>query len=177
MVDDSFRLVDLVHQQYGRLVGTIGLSCPSEVSAEDIAQEAVLRLCRHWPRVSRHDQPEAWLYRVAFNLVAAERGRLQRQHRLTAMLARTPEPTDKQLDTSADSGPIRAAVCALPDRQRQAILCRFYLDLSVADTASIMRCAQGTVRALTAQAMTRLRNWQTGDDRPQVKTGAGNDHR
>lgn len=52
---------------------------------------------------------------------------------------------------------VRQAVADLPPRQRQAILCRFYGQLSVAETAASMRCAEGTVKALTHQAIANLR--------------------
>ncbi|HEV3400599.1 MAG TPA: sigma factor-like helix-turn-helix DNA-binding protein [Acidimicrobiales bacterium] len=52
---------------------------------------------------------------------------------------------------------VRAAVRALPARQRQAVVARHYLGLSVKQTASIMGRAPGTVTALTHQAVTRLR--------------------
>jgi DNA-directed RNA polymerase specialized sigma24 family protein len=45
----------------------------------------------------------------------------------------------------------------LPRRQREALLLRFLLDLSVEQTAERMGCAAGTVRALTAQGVGRLR--------------------
>ena len=52
---------------------------------------------------------------------------------------------------------IRHALASLPRRQREAVLLRFLLDLSVEDTAQRMGCAAGTVRALTAQGVGRLR--------------------
>jgi RNA polymerase sigma factor (sigma-70 family) len=45
----------------------------------------------------------------------------------------------------------------LPDRQRAAIVLRYFADLSVRDTASALGCAEGTVKSLTSQAITALR--------------------
>jgi RNA polymerase sigma factor (sigma-70 family) len=52
---------------------------------------------------------------------------------------------------------VRQAVAALPPRRRAALVLRYYLDLSVADTAEVMGCSQGAVKALSAQAVTKLR--------------------
>ncbi len=53
---------------------------------------------------------------------------------------------------------IRDAVAGLPERQRATIVARFYLGLSVAETAEHLGCAEGTVKAATSQALDRLRS-------------------
>jgi RNA polymerase sigma factor (sigma-70 family) len=52
---------------------------------------------------------------------------------------------------------VRRALAALPARQREAVVLRYVLDLSVDETAQRMGCAAGTVRALTSQGIARLR--------------------
>jgi RNA polymerase sigma factor (sigma-70 family) len=62
---------------------------------------------------------------------------------------------------------VRAAVATLPSRQRAAVVLRYFNDLSVADTAEILGCAEGTVKALTSQAVANLRRSigaETNDD-------------
>jgi RNA polymerase sigma factor (sigma-70 family) len=68
-----------------------------------------------------------------------------------------------EVDAST-SDAVRAAVRRLPRRQREAVIHRFFLGLTVEETAASMRCAPGTVTALTHQALTRLR--------PQFVAGA-----
>ena len=51
---------------------------------------------------------------------------------------------------------VRAAVASLPRRQRAALVARYFADLSVSDTAVLLGCAPGTVKALTSQAISRL---------------------
>ena len=135
-----------------RLVGTLVLRCGDRALAEDIAQEALARAWRDWPRIS--DRPvEPWVYAVGFNLLRSWRRRVITARRHAPTLASVPAAGD---DPDAALG-LRAAVAALPDRQREAIALRYYADLSVRDTAAVMRCAEGTVRALTTQATTTLR--------------------
>ena len=52
---------------------------------------------------------------------------------------------------------LRAVVAGLPRRQREAVVLRYLVDLSVSETAAVMGCAEGTVRALTSQALSSLR--------------------
>lgn len=52
---------------------------------------------------------------------------------------------------------MREAVAALPPRQRVAVVLRYFADCDIAATAEVMGCRPGTVRALTAQALERLR--------------------
>jgi RNA polymerase sigma factor (sigma-70 family) len=57
----------------------------------------------------------------------------------------------------ADVITIRMAVRALPARQRTALVLRYYADLPVDEVAEVMGCAPGTVKALTSQALHKLR--------------------
>jgi len=52
---------------------------------------------------------------------------------------------------------VRAGLRALPDRQRLAVVLRYFADLSVADTAAAIGCPEGTVKTLTREAIRALR--------------------
>ena len=124
--------------------------------AEELAQEALARTCRDWTRVSCLDRPEAWTHRVAVNLANSHfRRRRYEQAARRRAAARSPEAWT---DPGPPLGPtVVAALAALPRRQREALVLRFVLDLSVASSAAHMHCAEGTVRALTAQGVAALR--------------------
>src|SRR5262245_15765949 len=64
-------------QEFARVVRTIHLIVRDQARAEDIAQDAFLRLFQNWPKVSRYERPEAWVRRVAIRI--AMRGRRQDQ--------------------------------------------------------------------------------------------------
>jgi RNA polymerase sigma factor (sigma-70 family) len=67
-------------------------------------------------------------------------------------------PPAQSHDTDAtNAAAVRAAVAALADRQRLVVVARFFMDLSVEDTAQLLECAPGTVRATAHQAVQRLR--------------------
>ena len=114
-----------------RLVGSLALYCGDRGVAEDLAQEALARAWARWRHVSALDVPERWVYRTAFNLARSRFRRLaveQRVHRLV--------PVPSPLPDTATAVAVRAAVSALPARQRAAIVARYYLDLDVAASAT-----------------------------------------
>jgi RNA polymerase sigma factor (sigma-70 family) len=141
---------------YPRLVGALGLFCGDRGLAEDLAQEALVRLWERWPTNRRPEHPMAWCYRVAVNLARSAARRRAVEARLLRRVGN--EPLDSGRDEpTAQALAVRAAVLELPARQRLAVLARHYLDLSVKETAQAMGCAPGTVTALTSQAVANLR--------------------
>ena len=75
------------------------------------------------------------------------------RHRSGFAAAASVEETD-----SATVIAVRVAVARLPQRQRTALVLRYFADLSVAETAEAMRCPEGTVKTLTRQAILALRS-------------------
>lgn len=139
---------------FPRLVGAMTLYCGGNHSqGEEIAQEALARACRDWSTVRTTTSPDAWVHRVALNLANSWFRRL-RTHRRREHLLATREGESLE---SNDAPDLLGALGLLTPRQRQAIVLRYYADLSVAEAASAMRCAEGTVRALTAQGVDGLR--------------------
>jgi RNA polymerase sigma-70 factor (ECF subfamily) len=137
-----------------RLVGSLVLFCGDRGLAEELAQEALARAFERWDRVSRMDAPEAWVYRTAFNLARTQGRRRTLERRAQRQLALAPAPA---LPDSATAVALRDAVAALPPRQRAAVVARFYAGLSVAQAATALGCAPGTVKALVHQGVARLR--------------------
>lgn len=142
--------------EYDRLVGALGLYVGDRFVAEELAQEALLRACRRWERVSTMDSPGGWTWRVAVNLANSYFRRRRAERRAHARLAQErdpvsdgPRPTDSEL--------VARAVASLPRRQKTALVLRYYLDLSVAETARRMGTSDDAVRSLTKRAVADLR--------------------
>lgn len=154
-------LGDVCRAQHRRLVGMIGLYCGDRDVAEEIAQEALIRLCRNWDRLETDADAERWVTRVAFNLAKSAFRTTSTRRRLIARfgptLAADRDGNDRTTADATDRLAVRAAVAALPERQRRAILLRYFADLSVAEVARAMDCPEGTVKTLTFEAMARLR--------------------
>jgi RNA polymerase sigma factor (sigma-70 family) len=145
-----------------RLVGSLTLYCGDRGVAEELAQEALVRAWLHWPDVSTMASPEAWTFRTGMNLANSwlrRRGAERRANRRVS--AAPPLATAGDPDTATA---VREAVRALAPRQRAIVIARFFLDLSVEETADLVGCAPGTVKATTSQALARLRTNGLLDD-------------
>lgn len=139
--------------------GALALYCGSTDLAEELTQETLLRVWKHWESVAEMERPDRWALRVAPNL-AKSRWRRRRIERALGGAgfgapALEADPTDVIV--------VRAAVAKLPPRQRAAVVVRYFNDLPVADAAVVLGCAPGTVKALTHQAVANLRV-MLGDD-------------
>lgn len=138
-----------------RLVGSLRLYLGDAEVAAELAQDALVRVIERWARVSTMAAPEAWTYKVAFNLA---RSRLRRGLAERRAHDRSGPPASSSWNVDvAEVLAVRAAVDALPRRQRQAVVLRFYADLTVDQVAEAMDCRPGTVKAHLHQALVALR--------------------
>jgi RNA polymerase sigma-70 factor (ECF subfamily) len=157
-VNDGFEA--FFGEHYGVVERAVALTIGDRGRAEELTQEAFARAYQRWRRVSRMDRPVAWVYVVALN---AERKRWRREKNAPA-----PEPPDPQGDDIATAVVttivLREAIVRLPPRQRAAIVLRYLADLSTAEVAQAMGCADGTVKATIHQALKNLRIDVEGDD-------------
>jgi len=135
----------------GRLVAALVLYTGDRHLAEELAQEALARAWERWDTVGAMASPEGWAFRTARNLAVSRWRRRAIERR--ARVATAPVVVDP-----AEGVAIRAAVSALPERQRATVVARYFLGLSVAETAEQLRCAEGTVKAATSQALESLRS-------------------
>ena len=113
-------------------------------AAEDIVQDAFLEAFRKWDRIAGYDQPGAWVRRVVANMsVSAFRRRGRELRTLTRLMARHDRVVP---DLSPSTLAFWQAVRALPKRQAQ-VAALFYLeDRPIAEIASILQIAEGTVK-------------------------------
>lgn len=127
--------------------------------AEDIAQEAMLRL---WRVSSEWREGEArvttWLYRVVANLCT---DRLRRRDRIT-LLDKVPDPPDdrggpaQDMQSRARVDALQNALNALPERQRQAVVLRHIEEIGNPEIAEIMGISVEAVESLTARGKRAL---------------------
>jgi RNA polymerase sigma-70 factor (ECF subfamily) len=122
--------------------------------AEELVAEAFARAWARWGAVSRHPAPRAWVVRTALNARASW---WRRWHREVAVPVAVPDKaSDGGLDSVLDRD-LMAMVLRLPDRQRQVVALRLFLDLDTAQTADVLGIAAGTVTAHLARAIATLR--------------------
>ncbi len=134
--------------------------------AEDVAQETFLRVWRQaarWrPGAARFD---TWLHLVTLNLC---RDRLRRRRETT--VPAMPEPVDPApradaaLDEAAQARAVQAAIAALPQRQREAILLVHYQDLTNIAAAQAMAISVEALESLLSRGRRALRTRFAGQE-------------
>jgi RNA polymerase sigma-70 factor, ECF subfamily len=144
----------------------------SRHDAQDLAQEALVRVFERWSVVRTYASPEAWARRVLLNLVYSR----TRRRRTEAIGLRRLRPTDAARDATelSDAAEVFwAAVRTLPPRQAQTVALRYGADLPAVEVAQILGLDPGTVRAHLHAARARLSAvLQVDPDDPPASTAA-----
>ena len=128
-------------------------------AAEDVVQDAFFGLYRHWGGLSDPANALNYVRSAVLNgCRTARRARTRRDRR--EGLAAPAEPAGESAEASVLIGEehrqVLAAIRALPDRQREALVLRFYLDMSEEEAARAMRISRGTVKSATSRAIAAL---------------------
>ena len=130
--------------------------------AFDAVQEAFVQALVHWRKVSRYDDPVAWIRRVAINRGHNRRRSRRRQTLLAEHIAAT---TTAPIVTVESDDDLAALVESLPPQQRLALSLYYYADLSVAEVADAMKLSEGAVKYHLHAARTSLsRSLEVRDD-------------
>lgn len=152
--DEGFAAFCRAEQQ--QLVGALSLYLGDVAVAEELAQEAFIRADRHWSRLRSMARPGAWLVTVGMNLARSYLRRRIAERRAQAQLV-GGTPDAQELEEVASHVAVRAAVAALPRREREVVILRYFVDLDVATTAQVLACSRDAVTSLTYRAVERLR--------------------
>jgi RNA polymerase sigma-70 factor (sigma-E family) len=157
---DAGPLVTALYQAHG--VGLIRLAVVmlgDRPAAEDVVQEAFCGLYRRWDHL---DDPGNALRYLRSSVLNGCRSVLRNRGRLRLRLGQEPGRPDsvESAESTALVGEEHRAVLAalrrLPDRQREALVLRFYLELSEAEIAQAMGISQGTVKSTVSRALAAL---------------------
>jgi RNA polymerase sigma-70 factor (ECF subfamily) len=124
--------------------------------AEDVSQEAFLRLWQHAPDWEPRAKLSTWLFRVAHNL-AIDRLRQRRPVDTDVDVATDSARPSRVLDRRRTAERVRAALALLPDRQRSALLMSHYEGLSNPEIADILGVSVESVESLSSRARRTLR--------------------
>jgi RNA polymerase sigma-70 factor (sigma-E family) len=124
--------------------------------AEDLVQEAFARLVGRLRHLRDPGAFGAYLRRTIVNLATSHfRHRLVERAYLERLAGTSAVETNPNEDLDET---MHQALLRLPERQRAAMVLRFYEDLSDVQTAEILRCSPGTVRSLVSRGMNTLRS-------------------
>jgi RNA polymerase sigma-70 factor (sigma-E family) len=145
----------LFEAHYVRLVRLARHLLDDPAQAEDLAMDAFASLAARWSRVQEPELAYGYLRACVVN---ASRSRLR--HRLVA-LRHVADVAREESTAGADEAVIRAlvrsevasAVRALPLRQRQVVVLRYYEELSEAEIAVLLGCSAGSVKTHASRAL------------------------
>jgi RNA polymerase sigma-70 factor (sigma-E family) len=128
-------------------------------AAEDVVQDAFFGLYRRWGRLSNRANAVTYVRSAVLNGCRDALKRQARRDRRDRAAARSWQAVGSA-EASAligeDHRRILAGVRRLPDRQRETLVCRFYLDMSEEETARTMGISRGTVKSATSRAVAAL---------------------
>jgi len=117
--------------------------------ALDHAQEAFVRAWSRWAEVSAMEDPEGWVRRVAHNLAVS---RFRRARRLVL----GAERVDGAVEFDQRGRAVLEALAGLPRREREALVLKHLVGLSVAEIAAELSAPEGTVKSWLSRGRTRL---------------------
>ncbi len=127
----------------------------NHADAEDLAQQTLLQAYQSWAKVSRADQPAAYLRRMLTNLYISQRR--PRARRLELLTDALPEPRRASTAGPEDRMALWPHVASLPPRQRAVIVLRYYEQLSEREIAEALGCSTGNVKSTAHRALQALR--------------------
>ncbi|GAB2451619.1 SigE family RNA polymerase sigma factor [Nocardioides hungaricus] len=126
--------------------------CGDWHQAEDVVQIALSKLYQAWPRVHRSGREDAYTRKIVAR-VAVDESRRPWRREVSMDLDGDDDRAPTKFESPHD---IVAALQALPPRQRQVVVLRHWMDLSVEETAETLGIPQGTVKSQTSRALARL---------------------
>jgi RNA polymerase sigma-70 factor, ECF subfamily len=172
---DSASFDRLVDQFAVRIFGFLFRMTGSRQDAEDLMQDAFVRVVRTIASYRHDGRFEAWLFRIAANLA---RDRLRRIKRTPKMLggfgraageeddvptasvelaAGMHEPADAALVRGEEMDALNAALAMLPDGEREVLMLRHFSELPFNEIARALECPLGTALARAHRGLARLR--------------------
>ena len=145
----------LFRQSYKPIVQALALACGDLAAAEDATQDAFAQAWRRWDRISRYDNPGAWVRRVAINkLRNAHRSRVRGEAAIERLGS---EATTASLpETNPD---LVIGLQRLPYKQRICAVLYYVEGLSTAEVAEAMGISPGSVSQHLNRARTALRSY------------------
>lgn len=155
--DPDTAITALFDGHYTRMLRVAVVLLGDRAAAEDVVQDAFLALHSGWHRIRNKPEAVGYLHRSVVN---GARSRLRR----ATVAFRLRPPRQPHAISAEDaalaalvSGPLLAAMRALPRREREAVLFRHYLDLSEQQAADALGVRPGSVKGYASRGLAKLR--------------------
>ena len=150
---------DFFHAHHERLLRAMYLATGDRHEAEDLAQEAFVRVLERWERVREMKDALGYVYRTALNL---RRSRLRRLA-VAARKAMRPEPQTDEQEAAEDRSAVHRALARLPAGQREAVVLVEWLGMTDERAGAALGVSAGAVRTRLHRARSTLRDLLRGE--------------
>jgi RNA polymerase sigma-70 factor (sigma-E family) len=134
------------------------LLCGDWHLAQDLTQITFTKMYRVWHRIERHDTLDQYSRRVLVRAFLDERRRPWRRESTTVPESPILDAVASDDEFADERLVLRTALARIPKRRRAVLVLRFWMDLSVDQTAETLGCSPGTVKSQTAQGLANLRD-------------------
>ncbi|MFC7265986.1 MULTISPECIES: SigE family RNA polymerase sigma factor [Streptomyces] len=156
--DEEFQ--SFVIGRWPRLMRTAFLLAGEQHAAEDLVQSTLEQVYVAWRRVGAADDPEAYVRRVMINGHARKHRRKLKEFLApkddSGLTHELPDSGDR-IAQADDRSALLKALAQLPARQREAVVLRYWEDLSESQVAEAMGCSVGAVKSNAAKGIAKLR--------------------
>jgi RNA polymerase sigma factor (sigma-70 family) len=152
-LQDAASFEEFASANYERLFGAVCLVTGDRFDAEEITQEALVRVLERWDRVREMEDPQAYLFRTALNVF---RSRFRRA-RLALLRAFTPRPAADAFAAVEDKEVVVRGLRRVSANQRAALVATALLGYSSEEAARILGTTPSNVRARSTRARAALR--------------------
>jgi RNA polymerase sigma factor (sigma-70 family) len=139
--------------EYRRLAKALFLVAGDSSEADELAQEALVRVFERWDRVRLMDSPTGYLYRIALNLNRSRLRRVASRVRHPLSVSQEPDP----LAGVEARDEVRRRLAALPRGQREAVVLVEWLGMGAEQAGAILGIEASTVRVQLSRARKALR--------------------
>ena len=141
--------------RWTRLVHTAYLLTGDRHEAEDVVQATLAKVYLAWNRISRLEEPDAYVHRALVNNNLSRFRKRRVAQLLTSVIPdRAREPVHDQVEERAL---LVSALATLPPRQRAVVVLRYWEDLSEHQVADILGCTPGNVKSQASRGLRKLR--------------------
>jgi RNA polymerase sigma-70 factor (sigma-E family) len=148
---------EIVRRTSGRLRHIAFLLSGSWVDAEDLTQMTFLKAYRYLDRVCTVDAPDAYLKQILVRTCIDE----ARKRRIAEYSTDSVPESAVVDDENEEKWVVRRALAKVSQSQREILVLRYYADLSVEETARILRCSAGNVKSQTSRGLAALQRHLT----------------
>lgn len=145
-----------VRERMNPLVRLTWAMCADHQLAEDLVQDVLIKVHRHWDRIQTLDSPDAYVRKALVNEYLSWRRKWIRISPRAEVPAHSWTVAD-HADAHADRAELDIELAGLPAQQRTVLVLRYYAGLDDNEIAKLLKCGPATVRGYASRALATLK--------------------